>query len=88
MSYLIVHIRKLGRISPVTCSRFIMNRREVISLYKSLLRYAETVKYSDSSYLKSRIRQAFQSNKFVTDEKLVEFLVKKGQAILELKRIL
>ncbi|KAA3673738.1 uncharacterized protein DEA37_0002486 [Paragonimus westermani] len=52
-----------------------MTRYVVLNLYRSLLRYANSLQFSDANYVKYRIRQVFAANKELTDPKAVEFFI-------------
>ena len=49
-----------------------MFKHQVLSLYRSLLKNANNLSYSDSSYLKQRIRQEFQLNSTLSDKELIQ----------------
>ena len=43
-------------------------QREILRLYRDLLRYSRTLKYTDVEFYFNRIRQEFARNKTLTDE--------------------
>lgn len=46
---------------------------EVLKLYRSLLRYSRTLKFTDPKYFKERIRNEFQQNKSLESEADIKF---------------
>ncbi|XP_051176554.1 MIEF1 upstream open reading frame protein isoform X1 [Leptopilina boulardi] len=61
--------------------------REVLQLYKNLLRYRQNLKYTDKDYFTSRIKKIFRQNQCLGDEKIVKFQIQKGHAFLKNKRV-
>lgn len=49
---------------------FIMltRQREVLRLYRDLLKYSQTLKYTDVQFYLNRIKQEFAQGKLLTDE--------------------
>lgn len=64
-----------------------MSRRAILSLYKDILRYGETLSFTDKKYFKYRIRASFRDNKDLTEEKEIDFQLKKGMKFLEARRV-
>ncbi|XP_029048877.1 LYR motif-containing protein 5A [Osmia bicornis bicornis] len=62
-------------------------RQAILRLYKDLLRYSHNVKYTDPLYFRYRIRKGFKENKDITDQKQIEFLLQKGQKLLQEQRV-
>lgn len=50
--------------------------RQVLQLYKDLLRYGQQLKLTDKDYYYSRIRKEFLKNKELTDPKSISFSFK------------
>ena len=48
------------------CSAY--SKRAVLSLYKTLLRRADGLKYTDKAYYVRRIKDEFGANKFITND--------------------
>ncbi|XP_024081606.1 MIEF1 upstream open reading frame protein [Cimex lectularius] len=61
---------------------------EVLKLYRSLLRYGQTLQFTDKNYFKNRVTSEFKRNKVLSDEKGIKFYYERGQAVLSQKRIL
>lgn len=47
--------------------------REILKLYKNLLRYGEQLKLTDKQYFSKRIKKEFKTNKDITDETEISF---------------
>lgn len=47
--------------------------REILKLYKNLLRYGEQLKLTDKQYFAKRIKKEFKTNKGITDETEISF---------------
>ncbi|XP_018058638.1 PREDICTED: uncharacterized protein LOC108693934 isoform X2 [Atta colombica] len=50
-----------------------MSRQVVLKLYKDILRYGETLKFTDKKYFRYRIQTAFRTNKDLSDETAINF---------------
>lgn len=50
-----------------------MSKREVLSLYKRLLRYGETLKFTDKKYYNFRVKGAFNKNRALENPKDITF---------------
>ena len=59
-------------------------RQQILTLYKSCLKYANQVKFTDKDWLKQRIKQEFMASK----SENLDFSYKKGLKFLELKRLI
>ncbi|XP_011877314.1 PREDICTED: LYR motif-containing protein 2 [Vollenhovia emeryi] len=64
-----------------------MSRQVVLRLYKDILRYGETVRFTNKKYFRDRIQTAFRRNKGLSDEAAIDFQLKKGMKFLEAKRV-
>ncbi|OXU24271.1 hypothetical protein TSAR_009629 [Trichomalopsis sarcophagae] len=53
-----------------------MLRSEILGLYKSLIRYSETLRFTDKKYFVHRVRRSFLENKELTDKDKIEFQYK------------
>lgn len=47
-------------------------QREVLRLYRDLLRYSETLKYTDVNFYLNRIKQEFAAGKLLEDEREIQ----------------
>ncbi|XP_050465363.1 uncharacterized protein LOC126858808 isoform X1 [Cataglyphis hispanica] len=65
-----------------------MNRLTILKLYKDILRYGETLKFTNKGYFRHRVRVAFKDNKNLTDEAMIDFQLKKGMKFLEAKKVI
>lgn len=50
--------------------------REVLQLYRKLLRYSQELKFTDQSYFRRRVRKEFRLNKDLQSESDIEFSIK------------
>lgn len=50
--------------------------REVLQLYRKLLRYGKELKFTDQSYFQKRVRNEFNLNKELTSETDIQFQIK------------
>ncbi|XP_018058637.1 PREDICTED: uncharacterized protein LOC108693934 isoform X1 [Atta colombica] len=64
-----------------------MSRQVVLKLYKDILRYGETLKFTDKKYFRYRIQTAFRTNKDLSDETAINFQLQKGMKFLEAKKV-
>ncbi|XP_018340742.1 PREDICTED: uncharacterized protein LOC108747644 [Trachymyrmex septentrionalis] len=64
-----------------------MSRQVVLKLYKDILRYGETLKFTNKKYFRYRIRTAFITNKDLSDETAINFQLQKGMKFLEAKKV-
>ncbi|XP_073971007.1 uncharacterized protein [Rhodnius prolixus] len=62
--------------------------REILSLYKSLLKYSNHLTLTDKNYFKKRVRAEFKANKELTKLKDIQFYYNRGCELLRLKRII
>ncbi|XP_012229301.1 mitochondrial ribosome and complex I assembly factor AltMIEF1 isoform X2 [Linepithema humile] len=63
-----------------------MSRQVVLKLYKDILRYGETLRFTNKKYFRYKIRTAFRDNKDLTEEAAINFQLK-GVRFLETKRV-
>ena len=47
------------------------HRSKAVNLYRQLLRYSESLKFTDKNYFCERIRGEYEKNKDLTDTKLI-----------------
>ncbi|XP_011062850.1 PREDICTED: uncharacterized protein LOC105151063 [Acromyrmex echinatior] len=64
-----------------------MNRQVVLKLYKDILRYGETLRFTNKKYFRYRIQTAFRTNKDLSDETAINFQLQKGMKFLEAKKV-
>ncbi|XP_055677016.1 MIEF1 upstream open reading frame protein [Lutzomyia longipalpis] len=62
--------------------------RQVLNLYRQLLRYGERLKLTDKEYFKQRIRKEFQQNRDLTSPEDILFNFKKGEIVLQNARVI
>ncbi|XP_053983573.1 uncharacterized protein LOC128878922 [Hylaeus volcanicus] len=62
-------------------------RQTILKLYKDLLRYGDTLKYTETKYYKNKIRSSFKENKCLTNQADIDFQIQKGNKLLEYRRI-
>lgn len=48
-------------------------RRAILALYKKLLRYSNSLKYTDKSYYCARVRGEFGKNRNILDNSVIHF---------------
>lgn len=53
-----------------------MSRQAVLKLYKDILRYGETLRFTDKKYFRYRIQTAFRDNKDLTEEAAIDHQLK------------
>ncbi|CAF2644187.1 unnamed protein product [Rotaria sp. Silwood2] len=77
---------KKGRLINI----FIMSSRqlEVLRLYRDLLKYSQTLKYTDVDFYLTRIKQEFAKGKLLENEDEIVRQIAKGQEFLKNKRII
>ncbi|XP_059607684.1 mitochondrial ribosome and complex I assembly factor AltMIEF1 [Phlebotomus argentipes] len=61
--------------------------RQVIKLYRDLLKYGEQLKFTDKEYFKKRIRKEFEENKHLTSSEDILFNFKRGEILLAKARV-
>ncbi|XP_011698660.1 PREDICTED: uncharacterized protein LOC105456386 [Wasmannia auropunctata] len=64
-----------------------MSRQAVLKLYKGILKYGETLRFTNKKYFRYRIRIAFKTNKDLSDETAIDFQLKKGMKFLEARKV-
>ncbi|XP_071576306.1 mitochondrial ribosome and complex I assembly factor AltMIEF1-like [Temnothorax nylanderi] len=64
-----------------------MSRQAVLRLYKDILRYGETLRFTNKKYFRYRIQTAFRNNKDLSDEATIDFQLKKGMKLLEARKV-
>ncbi|XP_059057091.1 mitochondrial ribosome and complex I assembly factor AltMIEF1-like isoform X2 [Achroia grisella] len=57
-------------------------RSEILRLYKNLILYSKSLRFTNPVYFRSRISNEFRKNKFLTSSEEVIFAYKKGLALL------
>lgn len=50
--------------------------RQVLQLYRNLMRYSKELKFTDQKYFQKRVRKEFKLNKDLTSEADIEFNIK------------
>uniref|UniRef100_A0A1L8D855 Complex 1 LYR protein domain-containing protein n=1 Tax=Nyssomyia neivai TaxID=330878 RepID=A0A1L8D855_9DIPT len=63
------------------------NCRQVLNLYRKLLRYGKELKLTDKEYFKQRIKTEFERNRELSSPEDILFNYKKGQIVLKNKRV-
>ncbi|XP_018406017.1 PREDICTED: uncharacterized protein LOC108782288 [Cyphomyrmex costatus] len=61
--------------------------RQVLKLYKDILRYGETLRFTNKKYFRYRIRTSFKTNKDLPDETTINYQLQKGIKFLEAKKV-
>ncbi|CAF1587276.1 unnamed protein product [Rotaria magnacalcarata] len=61
---------------------------EVLRLYRDLLRYSQTLKYTDVDFYLNRIKQEFAKGKLLQNEHEIVRQIAKGQEFLKNKRLI
>ncbi|XP_018362961.1 PREDICTED: uncharacterized protein LOC108761107 [Trachymyrmex cornetzi] len=61
--------------------------RQVLKLYKDILRYGQTLRFTNKKYFRYRIQTAFKTNKDLSDETAINFQLQKGMKFLEAKKV-
>lgn len=60
---------------------------EGVRLYRALLRFGDTLQYTDKSYYRRRIRFEFEKHRVVTEPGEVRLQVEKGWELLRRKAL-
>lgn len=60
-------------------------RADILKLYKNCLVYINSLKYSDKSYLRDKVRQEFRQ---IADEDYIEYSYEKGKAFISRGRLI
>lgn len=50
--------------------------RQVLQLYRNLMRYSKELKFTDQNYFRRRVRKEFNRNKNLQSEADIEFYIK------------
>ncbi|KAK5644874.1 hypothetical protein RI129_006174 [Pyrocoelia pectoralis] len=61
--------------------------KDILKLYKNLLRYGQELQYTDKHYFCKRIKNEFQQNRSLTDITEIQFNYKRGVSLLEKKTV-
>ncbi|CAF0824914.1 unnamed protein product [Adineta steineri] len=61
---------------------------EVLRLYRDLIRYSQTLKYTDVSFYLARIKQEFAKGKHLENEDDIIRQMAKGREFLKNKRLI
>ncbi|XP_026275135.1 MIEF1 upstream open reading frame protein isoform X2 [Frankliniella occidentalis] len=61
---------------------------QVLQLYRSLIRYGQNLQLTDKQYYLRRVREEFRANKDLQAPEKIEFMFKKGQSLLQRKRLI
>lgn len=60
-----------------------VSRAEVLKLYKNLMLYSKSLRFTDVKYYKNRISTEFKQNKSLSKPEDITFAFKKGEAFLQ-----
>ncbi|XP_044580452.1 uncharacterized protein LOC123262316 [Cotesia glomerata] len=63
-------------------------RRDVLRLYKDLLRYGDNLKFTHKKYFKSRVKQDFYDNLELNNPNDIQFCLEKGRELLSKKKVI
>lgn len=61
---------------------------EVLRLYRDLLKYSQTLKYTDVNFYLSKIRKDFAKGKTLENEEEITRQIAKGREFLKNKRLI
>lgn len=61
---------------------------QVLKLYRDLLRYGRTLRFTDKKYFKIRLRKEFKNNQGLTDKGAIDFHFQVSETLLMLKEYL
>lgn len=65
-----------------------MSADNVKAIYKSLLRYGNTLKYSNKDYFYRRIRFEFEKNSLLKNPEEINFQIRKATKFLQTKTLI
>lgn len=92
-------VRKSSRaVGPVVCRQVrllwcvesdmtIPTGRQVLQLYRDLLRYGRQLQFTDKDYFARRIRKEFKQAKNIDNAEDIKFYYQRGLALLKNKRV-
>lgn len=64
-----------------------MSGTSPLALYRSILRYAAKLKYTDKDYFVQKVRKEFKDSKDLTDESQIQLQIEKAKAVLQRKKL-
>ena len=64
-----------------------MSASSPLALYRSILRYAAQLKYTDKDFFVQRVRKEFKDSKSLTEEKQIQLQIEKAKAVLQRKNL-
>ncbi|CAK1545162.1 unnamed protein product [Leptosia nina] len=59
-----------------------ITRSEILKLYKHLMSYSKSLRFTDVEYYKKRVSAEFRQNKTLSNPEDIDFAYKKGEALL------
>ena len=62
------------------------SRSKAVILYRQLLRYSESLTFTDKNYFCARIRGEYEKNKDLTDAKLILKQITRGEELIKRNR--
>ncbi|XP_068084193.1 mitochondrial ribosome and complex I assembly factor AltMIEF1 [Anabrus simplex] len=65
----------------------VITSQSVLNLYRNLIRYSKTLKYTDQKYFLKRIRVEFKKNKDITNSEDLKFHYERGNSLLRNQRV-
>jgi len=74
--------------SSVSACVTTLSKSDIRVLYKKLLRYSNSLKYTDKNYYLDRIRGEFWRNRELTDKEEIHFQFQKGLQFLAQRRLI
>ena len=84
-----IHYNKchVSKFIYIFASKFQMSANNVKAIYKSLLRYGNTLKYSNKDYFYRRVRFEFEKNSLLEIPEEINFQIRKATKFLETKSL-
>ncbi|RWS30903.1 LYR motif-containing protein 4-like protein [Leptotrombidium deliense] len=65
-----------------------VNGKQVVDLYRQLLRFSRTLRFTDKQFFVKRVKTEFRNNRTLTDQQKIEFNYEKGLAFLRNSRLI
>ncbi|XP_046964871.1 MIEF1 upstream open reading frame protein [Vanessa cardui] len=59
------------------------SKAEILKLYKNLMLYSKSLRFTDVTYYKKRISSEFKQNKSLSKPEDIQYALKKGEALLQ-----
>ncbi|GFS30340.1 uncharacterized protein TNIN_340671 [Trichonephila inaurata madagascariensis] len=65
-----------------------ITRLNIIQLYRDILKYSKTLKFTDKDYFLHQVKKEFKENKHLTNTEEISYHFNRGKNFLKNKRLL